>query len=133
MFDDLTEGNFQLFAMKAYINPHCTDVLEFHDDLKRIRYIKRLFRKYKQTGDLKERLIINHLVVLYNTFEPRAMTRMLVLKLNEYLDCLKPFLMLLSYWDDPIKLGMVGGKVFKDSEVSLDSGIVSTIRQITNE
>jgi hypothetical protein len=45
-------------------------MLEFHDDLKRIRYIKRLFRKYKDTGELKERLIINHLVVLYNTFDP---------------------------------------------------------------
>lgn len=133
MFDDLTEGNFQIFAMKAYANPHCTDVLEFHDDLKRIRYIKRLFRKYKDTGDLKERLILNHLVVLYNTFEPRAMTRMLMMKLNDYLDCLKPFLMLLSYWDDPAKLGRVNGRIYRDSEVPLDYGIIQTIRQIDGE
>ena len=133
MFDDLTEANFQLFAMKAYMNPHCTDMLEFHDDLKRIRYIKRLFRKYKDTGDLKERLIINHLIVLYNTFEPRAMTRMLVMKLDEHLDCLKPFLMLLSYWDDPMKMGKVNGKVYRDSEVPLDDVIVKTIRKIDGE
>lgn len=133
MFEDLTESNFQLFAMKAYTNPHCTDVLEFHDDLKRIRYIKRLFRKYKDTNELKERLIINHLVVLYNTFESRACTRMLVLKLEEHLDCLKPFLMLLGYWDDPVKLGKVNGKIYRDSEVSLDYGIVKTIRQIDSE
>jgi len=130
MFDDLTEGNFQMFAMKAYMNPHCTDMLEFHDDLKRIRYIKRLFRTYKNSGELKERLIINHLVVLYNTFEPRSMTRMLVLKLEDHLDCLKPFLMLLSYWEDPTKLGKVNGKTFKDSEIPLDVDIVNVIRQI---
>lgn len=133
MFENLTEGNFQLFAMKAYMNPQCTDVLEFHDDLKRIRYIKRLFRKYKETGELKERLIVNHLVVLYNTFEPRALTRMLVLKLEDHLDCLKPFLMLLSYWDDPSKLGKVNGKTYVDSEIPLDSGIVKEIRHIINE
>jgi hypothetical protein len=133
MFDDLTEGNFQMFAMKAYTNPHCTDMLEFHDDLKRIRYIKRLFRKYKDSGELKERLIINHLVVLYNTFDPRSMTRILVLKLEEYLDCLKPFLMLLSFWDDPMKLGKINGKVYRDSDVPLDYGIVQTIRQIDGE
>jgi len=133
MFDDLTEGNFQMFAMKAYTNPHCTDMLEFHDDLKRIRYIKRLFRKYKDSGELKERLIINHLVVLYNTFDPRSMTRMLVLKLEEYLDCLKPFLMLLSFWVDPMKLGKINGKVYRDSDVPLDYGIVQTIRQIDGE
>jgi len=129
MVDNLTDNNFQLFAMKYYNNPHCTDMLEFHDDLKRIRYIKRLFRKYKETGELKERLIVNHLVVLYNTFDPMAMTRMLVLKLKDYLDCLKPFLMLLSYWDVS-KLGTIEGRKFKDSEIPLDTGIVNIIRQI---
>jgi hypothetical protein len=128
MFDNLTEDNFQLFAMKAYTNPHCTDMLEFHDDLKRIRYIKRLFRKYKDTGELKERLIINHMMVLYNTFYHKAMTRMLVLKLEEHLDCLKPFLILLNYWTTDI--GLVNGKQIKDSDVPLDYGIVQTLRQI---
>ena len=128
MFDDLTESNFQLFAMKYYANPHCTDMLEFHDDLKRIRYIKRLFKKYKETGEMKERLIINHLMVLYNTFESRAMTRMLVLKLDEYLDCLKPFLILLNYWTT--ELGRVKGKTVVDSEIGLDQNLVQILRQI---
>jgi len=101
--------------------------------LKRIRYIKRLFRKYKDTGELKERLIINHLIVLYNIFEPRAMTRMLLMKLDDHLDCLKPFLMLLSYWDDPTKLGKVNGKIYRDSEIPLDDGIVKIARQIDGE
>ena len=128
MFEDLTEDNFQLFAMKYYANPHCTDMLEFHDDLKRIRYVKRLFRKYKDTGELKERLIINHLVILYNTFEARATTRMLLLKLEDYLDLLKPFLLLLNYWTTDV--GLINGKKIKDSDIPLDVGVVETIRQI---
>ena len=130
MFDDLNNGNFNLFAMKYYTNPHCTDLLEFQDDLKRIRYIKRLFKKYRQSGELKERLIINHLVVIYNMFEPRAATRMLMLKLEEYLEYLKPFLMMLSYWQDPYKIGRVDGVLYKDSDISLDQGIVKELRKI---
>ena len=130
MFDDLNDNNFEIFAMKFYNNPNCSDALEFRDDLKRIRYIKRLFRKYKENGELKERLIINHLIVLYNTFEPKAMTRMLILKLNDYLDCLKPFLILLSFWDDPIRLGKINNKLYKDSEIPLDKNIIETIRHI---
>ena len=128
MFDDLTESNFQLFAMKYYANPHCTDMLEFHDDLKRIRYIKRLFKKYKESGEMKEQLIINHLMVLYNTFEPRAMTRMLMMKLDEYLDCLKPFLILLNFWTTDI--GRVKGRTIVDSEIGLDQNLVQILRQI---
>jgi len=119
-----------MFAMKYYTNPHCTDLLEFQDDLKRIRYIKRLFKKYRQSGELKERLIINHLVVIYNMFEPRAATRMLMFKLDEYLDYLKPFLMMLSYWQDPIKVGRVNGVLYKDSDIPLDQGIITELRKI---
>jgi hypothetical protein len=130
MFEDLNNGNFNMFAMKYYTNPHCTDLLEFQDDLKRIRYIKRLFKKYRQSGELKERLIINHLVVIYNMFEPRAATRMLMFKLDEYLDYLKPFLMMLSYWQDPIKVGRVNGVLYKDSDIPLDQGIITELRKI---
>lgn len=128
MIENLTEDNFQLFAMKYYENPQCTDLLEFQDDLRRIRYIKRLFKKYKQTGELKERLIINHLVVLYNMFDNRAMTRMLLLKLAEYHDCLKPFLMLLNYWT--VDVGLINNSKIVDSEVGLDQHIVKVLRNI---
>jgi len=128
MFEDLTDENFQLFAMKCYENPHCTDLLEFHDDLKRIRYIKRLFKKYRETGDLKERLILNHMLVLYNMFEARGMTRILFLKLEDYLDYLKPFLMTLNYW--PTDIGKVKGKTILDNEIPLDDGIVKILRNI---
>ena len=128
MYEDLTEENFMLFAAKYYENPHCTDLLEFHDDLKRIRYLKRLFKKFEQSGELKERLILNHLLVLYNVFDTRAMTRILVFKLSEQLKYLKPFLLFLNYWRDD--LGMIKGNKFVDSEVPLDATIVKMLREV---
>ena len=128
MFEDLTDENFQLFAMKCYMNPNCTDLLEFHDDLKRIRYIKRLFKKYKETGDLKERLILNHMLVLYNMFETRGLTRILFLKLDDHLEYLKPFLMFLNYW--PTDIGRVKGQRIIDNNIPLDDGIVKILRTI---
>ena len=128
MYENLTEENFMLFAAKYYENPHCTDLLEFHDDLKRIRYLKRLFKKYEQTGELKERLILNHLLVLYNVFEHRAMTRILVFKLAEQLKYLKPFLIFLNYWRTDI--GNIKGKEVVDADISLDDTIVKELRLI---
>ena len=128
MYENLTEENFMLFAAKYYENPHCTDLLEFHDDLKRIRYLKRLFKKYEQTGELKERLILNHLLVLYNVFEHRAMTRILAFKLYEQLKYLKPFLIFLNYWRTDI--GNVNGKQIVDTDISLDDNIVQKLRLI---
>jgi len=128
VYENLTEENFMLFAAKYYENPHCTDLLEFHDDLKRIRYLKRLFKKYEQTGDLKERLILNHLLVLYNVFEHRAMTRILVFKLEKQLEYLKPFLIFLNYWRTDI--GNVNGKQIVDTDISLDDNIVKKLRII---
>ena len=127
MIEKLTEENFQLFAMKYYQNPNCTDLLEFHDDLRKIRYIKRLFKKYKETEELKERLILNHLVVLYNMFESKAMTKMLLYKLDEYHSYLKPFLILLNYWPEEV---ILNGKKIVDSRISLDKGIVEALRKI---
>ena len=131
MYENLTEENFMLFAAKYYENPHCTDLLEFHDDLKRIRYLKRLFKKYEQGGDLKERLVLNHLLVLYNVFECRAMTTILAFKLYDQLKYLKPFLLLLNYWRTDI--GLVNGKKIIDSEISLDQKIVNKLRIIDGQ
>jgi len=120
-----------LFAAKYYENAHCTDLLEFHDDLKRIRYIKRLFKKYEQTGELKDRLIFNHLIVLYNVFEHRASTRMLCFKLHDQLQYLKPFLMFLNYWRTDI--GLVDNKKIIDTDISLDEGIVKLLRDLNGQ
>ncbi len=78
--DVLTEDNFLLYAAKNYDNPQCSSTEEFYDDLKKFKYIKRLFNKYAETGELKERLILNHIVVLANVFGPEAAVNLLFLR-----------------------------------------------------
>lgn len=96
MINILHSGNASLYAAKNYDNPGCTDVLEFYDDLKRFKYIKRLFNKYKETGNCKYRLILNHIIVIYNQFGQEAGTRLLFLKLEGYYPQLVPFLRILK-------------------------------------
>ena len=94
---NLTEENFTLFAMKHYDNPHCRGLTEFNDDLKKFKYLKRLFRKYRVGGGLKERLILNHIIVIYNLFGVDAATNMLFFKIDiKYWPQLKSFLMYLN-------------------------------------
>jgi hypothetical protein len=71
-FDELNENNYLLFAIKFYDNPQAVTKEDFEDDLKRIKYVKRLLKKYKNTGTLKTHLILNHLIVLFNVFNDAA-------------------------------------------------------------
>ena len=81
-FDDLTSENFLLYAVKAYDKPNCI-MSEFKEDMKRFNYLKRLFRRYRKMDDLRERLVINHLVVIYNVFGVEVATRMLFYKMSK--------------------------------------------------
>lgn len=128
MFDDLTEKNFLLYAAKFYDDPNCVDVLEFQQDLDRIKYIKRLLKRYQDSGELKERLVLNHLVILYNVFQHEALTRMLALKLNDYLHLLKPFLQYLGYW--PRTIDGVNGASIDCLGVPTDIHILKVLRQL---
>ena len=93
MFEKITKENWFLFAMKHYENPKPNGELEIYDDMKRFKYIKRLFRKYKSKKILKERLIINHLIVLQNVFGTEATVTLLLFKTErEYHSLLKTFL-----------------------------------------
>jgi hypothetical protein len=82
-FENLTLKNSLLFAMKCYDNPQCLDEEEFIEDYKRLKYVKRLCRRYAQTGRISERLMLNHLVLLNNVFGAGATARMLFLKCND--------------------------------------------------
>lgn len=126
----INDGNFGVFAAKFYDNPDCLDMLEFQDDINRIKYIKRLFRKYHDSGVLKERLIINHLVVLYNVFDHEACTKMLTFKLINYLPYLKPFLEFLNYWPNQIEGLGIEDVVLKSEEVESDEMIVQALGKI---
>ena len=97
-FKKLTASNIMLFAAKHYDNPSCIGQAEFLDDMKRFKYVKRLFRKYSATGELRTRLIINHIVVLTNVFGVDAATTMLFFKVEqEYWSLLKTFLIFLNF------------------------------------
>jgi hypothetical protein len=123
----LTEKNVIIYAMKYYDNPQCVDVDEFYDDLKRINYIRRLFVRYKKRGDLKERLILNHLIILFNVFPIEVATNLLFFKIDsQHWPALKTFLVYLNYM--PEKLTFLENCEIVTSEIPLDSHIISVLR-----
>ena len=129
IFDDLNDDNFLMFAMREYNNMQCTDVEEFYDDLKKIKYIKRLFNVYKNNGLLKERLILNHFIIFYNVFTVQAGTRILFYKIEkDFWPMLKTFLIYLDRMPD--KIESIRGEVIKASNIQLDDGIISRLRSI---
>jgi hypothetical protein len=128
-FDDLNEGNFLLYAMKEYSNVQCTDVEEFYDDLKKIKYIKRLFNIYVKDGQLKERLILNHLIIFYNVFSVEAGTRILFYKIEkEFWPILKTFLIYLDRMPD--RIDPVLGEQILSTNIPLEDKVISRLRKI---
>ena len=96
--EPLDENTFLLFAMKQYDNPQCKDIEEFHEDLNRIKYIKRLLGRFHKKNVLKERLILNHIIIMANVFSPVGTSRMLFYKIEDELhSSLKTFLLFLNY------------------------------------
>ena len=129
IFDDLNDDNFLMYAMREYSNVQCTDIEEFYDDLKKIKYIKRLFNVYKNNGQLKERLILNHLIIFYNVFTVQAGTRILFYKIEkDFWPILKTFLIYLDRIPD--KIDSIRGEVILASNIQLDDGIISRLRSI---
>ena len=129
IFDDLTDDNFLMFAMKEYNDIQCTDIEEFYDDLKKIKYIKRLFNIYKNTGQLKERLILNHLIVFYNVFPVQSGTRILFYKIEkDFWPMLKTFLIFLDRM--PETVDSIRGEIIRASDIQLDNGVVTRLRTI---
>jgi len=95
-FNELTQDNWILFAIKHYDNPQSVTYEDFEEDLKRFKYIKRLFRRYQTAGDLKTHLILNHIILLYNIFDDAA-TPLLFFKIEDvYWPILKSFLLFLN-------------------------------------
>lgn len=122
----LTESTFLLYASKHYDNPQCTDISEFEEDLKRFQYLRKLFGRYRQDNELKERLILNHLIIIYNVFGPNA-TNMLFMKLHEFHDCLKPFVEYLNFMPQIIQYEDVA--LGKDNIIG-DKTVIETLKGI---
>ena len=126
IFDDLNDDNFLMYAMKEYNDIQCTDIEEFYDDLKKIKYIKRLFNIYKNNGQLKERLILNHLIVFYNVFPLLAGTRILFYKIEKsFWPMLKTFLIFLDRM--PETVDSIRGEIIRASDIQLDDGVVTRL------
>ena len=119
-FKELTEKNLLLYAAKHYSNPTFSDIEDFHEDLKRFKYIKRFLNRYLETDDLSERLILNHLIVIFNMFGIEAALNILDLKLEEkHWPVVKPFLIFLKY----IKNDQYTG-------ITMDPTVVEALRKI---
>lgn len=128
MFENLSEQNILLYAIKSYDKPNCVKS-EFDDDYKKFRYIKRLLQKYRLTNDIKERLLLNHLVVLQNVFGVEASTRILFFRIDERdYKALKTFLIYTSAMPERIK--GIRGRDIVSSDISLDPRIVEILRKL---
>jgi hypothetical protein len=125
---DLTEDTFLVYVAKVYNSPTCI-ISELEDDLKRIKYLKRLFRRYKSSNILKERLILNHIILLNNVFGAEATPRILFYKIGEedYIT-LKTFLLYLNIL--PKVVFSINGKNIITDDIPIDLHIAKVLREI---
>ncbi len=125
-FDDLTNDNILIYAVKAYDKPNCI-MSEFKEDMKRFNYLKRLFKRYRKIGELREQLVLNHLVVICNVFGPEVATRLLFFKMSkDDYSALKTYLLFLSCMPERVK-GIKGHDIIS-SEILVDMTIAEVLR-----
>ena len=128
MFSNLTDDNFLVYALKCYSAPRCI-MSEFESDIRRTKYIKKLIRKYNITNELKERLILNHIILLSNVFGPEPTTRILFFKFDvcDY-GILKTFLLYLNMMPD-IVMG-INGIDLQSSDIMVDMDVANKLRAL---
>ena len=120
VFNELTEKNLFLYAAKHYKNPNFSDIDDFYEDLKRFKYIKRLLNRYIESDELSERLILNHLIVVFNMFGIEAALEILNFKLEDkHWPVVKPFLVFLKYITNDQYTG-----------ITMDPTVVDVLRKI---
>ena len=127
---NLNDENFFLYAASHYENVNCYDTNEFYEDLNRLKYLKRLFSRYYMKDELKERLILNHLITLYNVFDFRAITRILFFKIEDkHWPILKTFLIFLNYMPDVVYSIGEHGDIHTEY-IPIDAGIATVLRKL---
>lgn len=127
MFENLTDENFLLYAAKVYNSPHCVKS-EFKEDLNRIRYVKKLIRAYKRTGELKHRQLLNHLIITYNVFGLHATRLLFFVMTSEEYEVLKTFLVYLNYMPDVIR--GIKGQTIISSDIVINEEVANILRGI---
>jgi hypothetical protein len=126
LFDNLTSDNIMLYAAKAYDKPNCI-MSEFKEDMKRFNYLKRLFKRYRKLGELREQLVLNHLVVVYNVFGVEVCTRMLFYKMSkDDYSALKTYLIFLNCM--PERIRGIKGQDILSSNIPVDMKIADSLR-----
>ena len=124
-FNELTSENYLMFALLHYDNAQCIDIKEYFEDVRKLKYIKRLFNRYKEDDVLKERLILNHIISFYNVFDNEAATRLLFFRVGEeYHSLLKTFLVFLNRMPDKINENLYS------SDIHLDEKIIEILRNL---
>lgn len=121
IYYDFDDDIFLQYAMENYRNPSCSGKEEFDEDINRIKYVKRLFGRYFSTGELKERLILNHIIIFYNVFEMEAATKMLFYRMEDkFKPLLKTFLVYLNYLPEEEKY----------VRVPMDTKVIAILRKL---
>ena len=129
MIENLTDKTITSYMIMSYENSQCVDMEEFEDDMKRVKYIKRLINRYLSGGELKERLLLNHIISFYNVFGIEAATRILFFKVDESdYSVLKTFLTYLNVMPETVK--MIRGKNILNSDIRIVQEIADSLRDL---
>ena len=128
MFENLTNSNFTLYAMKFYDNPQCLSEDDFYNDIKILKYLKRLFNRYTLSGELKTRLILNHLIMFTNVFPPQVASRILFLKIpREHWSVLKTFLDYLNFMPDYLE--KINGEFIHNKSIQNNKYVLESLEK----
>jgi len=121
LFDKLTAKNFNAYAMKHYDDPQCENIEDFQEDLRRFRYLKRLLHRYHENGELRERLMLNHIICLFNVFGFEPCMRMLNFKIRDK-----------THWSSIKTMLIYLGLIKEDwmTEIPLDNKLVERLREL---
>jgi hypothetical protein len=129
MNERLTDKNFLLYCASHYDNARYASTEEFVEDLNRIKYIKKLVTRYIEYGELKERLILNHIIVLNNCFGPEVCCKILYFKLKTQMKYIKPFLILLDILPDRL-FNIDEEQIIDTSLIEMDKEIIAKLRKV---
>lgn len=129
MHENLTDKNFLLYCASHYDNVKYASTEDFVEDLNRLKYIKKLITRYTEYGELKERLILNHIIVLNNCFGPEVLCRILYLKLRPQMKYIKPFLVLLNIMPERM-YNIDDEKIIDTDLIEMDQIIVAKLRKV---
>jgi len=132
MADDLNDNTIDMYMLRSYMNPQCIGIEEYNDDVSRIKYIKRLLNRYATNGELKEQLLLNHVIIIYNVFGVIPATRILFYNIQEeHWSALKTIMVFLQTMPDIIK--GINGKDILNSDIAVDMNIARRLERYDSE